>query len=68
MSVLHRAQVQAGCTLPLPDDPSACPPALRDLALRCWRFNHRERPSSREAVEVLEGIMRGMGLELPPGK
>ncbi|KAG2491636.1 hypothetical protein HYH03_010007 [Edaphochlamys debaryana] len=50
-------QVQSGATLPLPDDPARCPPALRTLVLRCWAAQHAARPSAAEAVAALDDMI-----------
>ncbi|KXZ46056.1 hypothetical protein GPECTOR_47g331 [Gonium pectorale] len=50
-------QVQSGATLPLPDDPGRCPPALRSLVARCWASSHSQRPSSRQLVAELDGLI-----------
>ncbi|GIL87623.1 hypothetical protein Vretimale_14696 [Volvox reticuliferus] len=50
-------QVQSGVTLQLPDDPERCPPALRLLVQRCWSYQHHKRPTSRELLQELDGII-----------
>ncbi|GLI63780.1 hypothetical protein VaNZ11_006861 [Volvox africanus] len=50
-------QVQSGVTLQLPDDTERCPPALRLLVQRCWSYQHHKRPTSRELLQELDGII-----------
>ncbi|GLC36471.1 hypothetical protein PLESTB_000151800 [Pleodorina starrii] len=50
-------QVQSGVTLQLPDDPARCPPVLRALVLRCWSYQHHQRPGSKELLRELDAII-----------